>query len=428
MRQMRLIGLVLLIALGLAALPVLQPAAPAAQAQGSATFTIEETTFESHYPRGMVFTIKASSSGGDIARAVLFYRLRSGTRSRENADFDAATGAWVADPYTEGGGLPPWVDFDYWWMLTDSAGNIFETEPQHGVYADNTREWYSVDTEDITLYWYGFDESFGQMVADTMARMRPIFEEGWGRLISYKPLAIIFPEGNAWDEYVSGGNNPDAAGFTSPETGYTLQRLSGLRTPEELMERLTRCGRRPEVITSHDPETWRLQDLAATIVHETTHLYQSDFNRSGPAWWQEAQPEYFARQSGYITRDAFGRIAAYAQQYDLPTMQGDGPPLGVSTVSADGCNGLGYNMGEVFLTWMLDNYGGLETHRRILEAMPGHSMGEAIEIATGVPFLDLENQWRASLGLAPVGPPPTATPFQLPNLPNLPTPRPASSG
>ena len=53
----------------------------------------------------------------------------------------------------------------------------------------------------------------------------------------------------------------------------------------------------------------------------------------------------------------------------------------------------------------------------------------ALERATGVPFLELENQWRATWGLDPVQPLPTPTPFVFPTAPvfSLPT-SPASSG
>jgi len=423
MRDLRLAGLVMAAALGIAA--VLLP--PAIQAQEAVPFTVNATTLESHYPRGMTFTLDAESSAGEITRATLYYELRTGLRGRANASQDAG-GGWVAEPYRESGGLPPWVDFHYWWSLADSAGNTFETEPQYGVYEDNTREWWSIYTEDITLYWFGEMPELGEQVAATMAEMREYFTLGWGRTLSYKPLAILFPPGDIWNEYVAGGVNPDAAGFTNPSEGFTVQSMGDLRSEERHEEVRTECGGYWYGNRENTPEEWRVQDTVHTIVHEIVHLYQSDFNRGGPFFWQEGQADYFASLSGWQNRYAEGRMIAYgAAGYDLPTLQG-GQLGGGSTRSADGCHALGYAVGESFIRFIVTNYGGLETHRRIVEAMPGRGAEGAIAEVLGKPFIDVENEFRACYGLPPVDLLPTPTPFALPPLPMFSTPTPFAPG
>ena len=76
-----------LIVLALVGLLIAFAARPVAQAQTdqTATFTVESSSYESHYPRGLTFTIQATSTGGDITRATLFYYLRTGLRNRANA-------------------------------------------------------------------------------------------------------------------------------------------------------------------------------------------------------------------------------------------------------------------------------------------------------------------------------------------------------
>ncbi len=400
------------------------------QAQGASnvTFTVEETTFESNYPRGMTFTISASSDAGEITRATLFYELRTGLRERENGEFDSEMGAWVARPYSLRGGLPPWVDFHYYWLLTDSEGNTYETEPQYGIYEDNTREWWHVDTEDITLYWFGDMPELGEHVSETMAAMREYFTEGWGRTLSYKPLAVLFPPGDVWNEYVEGGNNPRAAGFTSRGEGYTVQRIPRLMTPEEHEVARERCGGYFYGSRENTVEEWRLQDMVHTIVHEITHLYQSDFRVSGPTFWIEGEPEFFGNLAlDWRSRDAESRMMNYgAMGYPLPTLQGEGPGGG-STRSADGCHALAYAVGETFIRFLVENYGGLETHRLVIENLPGHTVQEAISLVTGVPFVDLENQYRAHYGIAPVDILPTPTPLVIPTA-SFSFPTPAMSG
>jgi hypothetical protein len=76
------------------------------------------------------------------------------------------------------------------------------------------------------------------------------------------------------------------------------------------------------------------------------------------------------------------------------------------------------------------NYGGLDTHRAILEALPGNGVEKAIEEVLGMPFIDVENQYRTFIGLPPVAILPTATPFTLPTAPviSIPTAPPPGGG
>ncbi len=399
---------------------------PTARAQsGETSFTTGESTFESHYPRGMTFTLEASSSAGEVTRATLFFTLRSGTRERANATYDAATERWIATAY-ESGGLPPWIDFLYTWLLTDSAGNTYETEPVYAVYADNTRQWQGQDTDLLTLYWFGFaqDGAFGKQVLDAVTKMQENFLLGWGRELSFKPIVIFFPDGESWDEFQSGGSNSRAAGFTNNGWGYSVQRLADEHPPDFLMECVQRWG----YATERDLE-WRMARGVATIVHELTHIYQSDFRVGGPSWWVEGQADYFAGLTG-LDADPAERLAnLLTVTSDLPTLQGSGPSLAVGAMAPDSCNGLGYDMGNHFIAWLLETYGGLETHRRIVvEMQTRDGLDVALERVTGLPFLALENQWRAAWGLGPVAPPATATPFVLPALPIFATPTAAGAG
>ncbi len=402
--------------------------APVAEAQSAADFTVGDTTLTSHYPRGMTFTLEASSSAGEVTRATLFYELRTGLRERENGTFDPEAGVWVAEPYRVRGGMPPWVDFNYWWVLTDSAGNTFETEKQYGIYEDNTREWWSIDTDDITLYWFGEMPDLGDPVAEAMVEMREHFTRGWGRTLSYKPLAILFPPGDIWNEYVEGGVNPNAAGFTQPSEGFTVQRIPTLRDPVAHASLRDTCGGYWYGNRENTPEEWRLQDMIHTIVHETVHLYQADFRMSGPQFWTEGQADYFASLSGWRNRDSESRMIAYgAAGYDLPTLQG-GQMGGGSTNAADGCRAIGYAVGETFIRFIVTNYGGLETHRAILQALPGNGVEGGIAQALGKPFVDVENEYRTYLGLPPVAILPTPTPFTLPTAPAFVVPTPPGGG
>src|SRR5258706_15134339 len=131
---------------------------------GSATWTVNATTFKSNYPKGFEFDIDATSSGGKIASAGVIWRHSpQATRNRRVAKVDPDTGkvsaTWQA---TTSDGVPQWVGVEYWWLLTDTAGNSYETPHQYDVYADNTHDWHHAESEDIVIYWeVGVPENIG---------------------------------------------------------------------------------------------------------------------------------------------------------------------------------------------------------------------------------------------------------------------------
>ena len=236
---------------------------------------------------------------------------------------------------------------------------------------------------------------------------------------------VFFPDGDVWDEFRAGGNNPGAAGFTNNGWGYSVQRLAGEAPPDFLQECVQRWG----YPTQRSME-WRLQRGVTTVAHEITHIYQSAFRVGGPSWWVEGQADYFASLTG-LDAPPDERIAnLLSVSNDLPTLQGEGPSLALSVMAADSCNGLGYDLGNDFIGWLLDSYDGLATHKAIVEAMQTRDgLSASLERVTGESFLQLENRWRASWGLGPVDILPTPTPFVFPTAPvfTLPT-SPASSG
>ncbi len=60
-------------------------------------------------------------------------------------------------------------------------------------------------------------------------------------------------------------------------------------------------------------------------------------------------------------------------------------------------------MGASFMRWLVEARGGIETYRAIVDEMArGLPLEQALQTATGETFLDLENEWRAHLGIGPV--------------------------
>jgi hypothetical protein len=357
-----------------------------------------ETVVTSEYPMGMRFTVNPTSTNSDITEVTLFAVLVHGIKTRFPAEWDADNQVWVARPW-DTGGQPPWTTFDFYWYIRDASGAFIETEPYPMDYFDPDHEWFRSESDLLVLYWrdFGADDpdAIAQKMADTMAAIHPRKVAGFGRALSYQPLAVIFPDQEAFaGMYGSGVNNTRVAGFTDSDLGMSVQVLRG-------------NGYAPmqeECIWATKPEDWtverRINTIYSVTTHEVSHLYQFDIQGDayGYLWWSEGQAEYFSSAPGKYDE----RLRYLATLQDLPTLQGDVPS---STNEADGCYALAYDVGASFINWLLVNYGGLELHYQISENLRlGQSVFESVEELTGKPFLEIENEWRAYLGYKPINP------------------------
>lgn len=367
---------------------------PGMEADG---ITVGETTAVSEYPRGMVFRVKAESVNGDITRATLFIRYAHGSGDRAQATFDSATEEWVAHAWEGGAGQPAWTHFNFYWSIIDASNVGIETEPQAAVYSDPTREWYRVDTEYLTFYWFGTEETPPEEIAERVAYVisstEPRRIAGFGGPLSYKPIGVAYPTYETYGEMSGSGiANPNTAGYTSTNLGMTIQNFS--MPTDSWFESLSECI----YLTPREERTeeFRIKGLIeGTIAHEVTHLYQFEYGGTiSSLWWSEGQAEYF----GFAPGTYDNRLRHLATLQDIASLRGDN--IGASFTEADGCYALAYDVGVSFINWLLTNYGGIETHHRIVELYwhEGLTLIPAIETATGQTFFDLENGWRTYLG------------------------------
>ena len=243
----------------------------------------------------------------------------------------------------------------------------------------------------IGLAFYEDDPDFvAAGIAEAMAATEPRRVAGFGGPLSYKPVGVAYPDREALAEiYGSGVTNSNSAGFTRNDYGMTVQHVS--IPTDDWFERQQDCiYLRPREERTIDV---RVYDLVYRVIpHEVAHLYQFDFNVGGPNWWTEGQADYFTYAPGQYDL----RLRHLATLQDMGNLEDN---ISAFTYEADGCYGLAYDAGVSFINWLLSTYGGLELHAELTDLMGSNvSMPEALEMVTGVPFFDLQNQWRAYIG------------------------------
>jgi hypothetical protein len=375
-----------------------------------------ETTVETDFPAKMTFHANIGADS-EIDRVNVLITYRNGAERALTAQWGEETQAWSAF-WNLSHQIPAWAEFEFRWCARDTAGETVCTEPQPLTLVDPNQVWNRVTTDYAILYWYGFGEDQREDIARRFTRAvastRPRLIEGFGRDISYKPIAIVYPDGESSQQVLSWGLD---AG--SLQNAASLGMAVMVLAPTHVVwEEFADCSLFP-------PEEWSMEyrlrwTLEADAQWGLVHLYLGDMLRRqststsnfgwdsvnyGSLFWLYGQARWF-------TNTSFGdwpceeHVQQVAAEYGIRSL------LRMNFYSdykgPDGCPGFLDDVGASFINWLVYTYG-IETHRQIVELMTptedvprGMDFEDAIEQATGKPFDELENEWRAYLELPPL--------------------------
>ena len=365
--------------------PTLSPTPNPTATTAAAHFSIEQAEMVSHYPEGVEYVFRASSDAGPIERVQLRTWMRDGTRSSTTLDWDPEREAFVHfDRMFD----PPWFEINYNFSATDAAGNRYTTADLVSEYADTTRKWLRRENDDIIVLMFGARESLIDDLFDTSAQAMQVLEEAFGFELDYKPYVVVMPDQASfqeWQEYP----DPYLAGQTMSSRGYTIQTLQ-----------------------------WGEGDLIdATVPHELVHIFQGFIGeaRDIPAWFTEGNASYFEPVPQY---DYEQRVRDVAKNPSFPTLQGQ---ISTEYPGPDGRNRWVYDIGYSFMRYWIGTYG-WESHRMFWQAQTELDFEEAMEMATGVSFSELENEWRVYIGAPGAAPTliPSPTLLPFPTAPGMP--------
>ncbi len=365
---------------------------------GTATWAVKTMTFESNFPKGFSFAIEVTSTGGKLATATVYWRhSTAASRTRRIGTIDASGSKATADwQPTASDAVPQWVSVEYWWVLTDAAGNSYETDHKFDDYADNGHKWSHAASQDIEIFWeQGVPDDIGTAALQAMAQRRPFYKQNWAEPLGYRPRAIIYANFDTWAEWApgagtsgsSGGRSTVVAGQTSETWGATVQ----IYLPQ-----------------------YGVNDVAFnTIPHEVGHLYQSaNGGVVGDTWFFEGDATYFEINSG---PDNLAQAKQLAASGNLPSLQGGGPS-GRGAFARDA-----YNIGYAFWVWVATTYGP-DAHKNIWSLIDqGKPWKDALQTVTGKDFVSMETAFRTWLGA-----PNAEAPTPLPTLPLIFPPTPTS--
>lgn len=246
-------------------------AAPDGARQAPA-FRVIAQSAKPEFPARITFDLTVASDGAPITAARLFYRpVAAEVTNLAVAEVRTAqqlTIQQVVDMRTNY--LPPGLDLQYVWSLTDAVGNEFTTAPQTFLYQDERFPWHTVSGGQVTVHYYVGDEAFGRDILGTAQRTIADLGTRFG-VAGTRPIHIVVY-----------GNTRDFAGSLPANSA---EWIGGQAHPDLGL-----------IVTGIAPEGGQVAEIRRIVPHEVSHLllYEATANPYGgvPHWLDEGLAVY----------------------------------------------------------------------------------------------------------------------------------------
>jgi hypothetical protein len=350
-----------------------------AQAQEPIEATIDATLLP-EMPRRSHFTLEAVSNAGDLIEARVFFQpIGSSARISEPVQFEPAPSISLEHEWQmQLNGIPPGAQIEYFWRLTDSAGNKFDTPKQTYVALDPRFEWQTVEDEELAISWYDGEEAWGQEMFDTGKQALAQLEDGLGSDVTRQIRLVAFGDKNDFR-----GSFPPAqdwiGGQAFVDLGVTVQ------------------------IIGEGDTGW----MRTVLFHELSHLVFSQALEGAlapaPSWLDEGLAMYNEpddldstnrnRNSARLVEEAAenNELLAFSQ------LQGN---FGADRQVV----GIAYAQSEMMVTYFINDCEKDGFRQLIQNLVDDMSVDGAIEAACGYNSQTLYNNWRQTQPNPPAAP------------------------
>jgi hypothetical protein len=344
-------------------------------AQAEGTVVVEVNEHQVRFGESLQFHLAASSSA-DINSVVLTYR------TADNQGMTVERLSFSPAPHVEAvheidlarHPLKPFVKVEYWWTVSDAAGQQITTEHQQFFYEDNRFAWQSLPGQHAVVHWYNGDVVFGSLALD-------VADQAVNRIREQIDPPLALSEPFHFYLYASETDLLPALPATGQEwvigQAYPELRLAVAAVP---------AG--PE---SASTVRW-------LIPHELTHLllYEATGSSYGrlPPWLNEGlavvneqvpDPDDALVLDQALQNDQLFSLDALC--YSFPR-QGDRVRLA-------------YAQSASVVRFVQENYGRSAIGQLVAAYRDDLSCGGGVRRALGISLSNLESQWRESLGARP---------------------------
>jgi hypothetical protein len=306
----------------------------------------------------------------------LLYRV-VGQLATARGDADFEQGTRVEASFTidqERDYLPPGTELEYWWKITNEAGDTLKTDPQSLLYLDERHDWQTLSNDWLTLYWYTGDRAFGEALFDRANKTLDQIEAEAGVRLETPVKIFIYGSYADLRDAIAVGSHEWTGGQAFTEQGLVVIGVS----PSDLTYGL--------VATPHE--------LTHLVIHQATDNPFGDI----PSWLDEGLAVYMSGELDADWRGYRDLVARSAKNGELMTLQ----TLSSSFPADSAQAGLAYAQSGVVVEFIIKHYGE-EAMAHLLEIFSeGTLYDDALEQSLGVDTWGLDNVWRESIGAPPL--------------------------
>jgi hypothetical protein len=361
-------ALILLILAALLATP--------AQARQSATITVTSSEAKPDFPNQITFSLSAASSAADIREVQLLY---GATRSDALTivDLPVKAGPQVTLSHqldTQVYYYPPGTDITYRWVIHDTAGNTFESEPQSVVYHDERFSWSDRTVRNVTVYWYKGGSAFGDDLAAAVDRALTKLQTELGAELTQPVRIYVYATNSDMRSALQANSEEWIGGEANPALGVIVAAIAA----------------------GDDSEVRRI------IPHELSHqvLHQAIDNPYGgaPPWFDEG----LAVHNQEVRDSDFDQMITQAAQENRLI------PLEAlaSSFPADPNQALlSYAQSRDMVEHIIDTYGETKLQALVAAFAAATPVDEAVQQVLGRSVDELDAEWRKGQP-KPTGPAP----------------------
>ena len=351
-------------------------------ADAQQAITVTEQGVENQFPDGLRFHLEAQSSSPIEEIRVYVRKLGQSSRSvYRTVEFEPGeriSGEALFQSKTSNEFIPTGTRLSYYFDIRTADGQRLETEPQILVYLNRGLDWDSVSDGLINVYYYHHtsqsEERANQVLevaADTYAHMGPIL----GVELT-EPMNLV-----VYSDYA------DMRAALPPKSRVAAQQLRTLGQAYTTERTLLVDG---------STDVFVGDNILSTTAHEFTHLLVADaagsaygqvhlwLNEGLAVYSEGGNTEFDFYVNTAIRNDAVPPLASLRNYAGTPqeTLRN-------------------YGLGHSVVTYMLDTYGTEKMTRLFAAIRTMHNSEKALEAAYGLTIVELDNEWRVSLGLSP---------------------------
>lgn len=344
--------------------------------------TVTNQGVENQFPDGLRFHLEAQSESPIEEIRVYVQKLGQSSRSvYRTVEFEPGeriSGEVLFQSKTSNEFIPTGTRLSYYFDIRTADGQRLETEPQVLVYLNRGLDWDSVSDGLINVYYYHHTSDSEdranqvlQVAAETYAEMGPIL----GVKLT-QPMNLV-----VYSDYA------DMRVALPPKSRVAARQLRTLGQAFTTERTLLVDGSNDVFVGDN---------ILSTTAHEFTHLLVAD--AAGSAYGQV----YTWLNEGLAVYSE-GSNSEFGIYVNTAIKNDSVPPLAsLRTYAGTPEETLrNYGLGHSVVAYMLDTYGQEPMTELFASIRTVHNFEKALEEAYGLTIVELDNEWRESLGLSP---------------------------